>query len=67
MPITSKKMIKLLKANGFKVVSQNGSHIKLRNESTGKQTIVPMHCKSLKRGMEQAILTQAGLKERGLS
>jgi len=67
LPLTSKKMIKLLKANGFNIVSQNGSHIKLRNEFTGKQTVVPMHCKSLKKGIEQAILTQAGLKERGLS
>lgn len=34
MPMTSKEMIKLLKNNGFIVISQNGSHIKMRNETT---------------------------------
>ena len=55
-------MVKLLKKNGFKVVSQNGSHIKLKNNATGKQTIVPYHAKELKYGLEQEILKQAGLK-----
>ena len=62
MPVTSKQMIKLLKENGFKIVSQNGSHVKLKNSETGKQTIVPLHCKDLGKGLEQAILKQAGLK-----
>ena len=62
MPMTPKEMIKLLKQNGFKEVSQNGSHIKMVNEYTKKQTIVPYHGKALKKGLEQAILKQAGLK-----
>lgn len=62
MPITPKEMIKLLKQNGFEEISQNGSHVKLKNKETGKQTIVPLHSKSLKKGTEQAILKQAGLK-----
>ncbi|MBP3593116.1 MAG: type II toxin-antitoxin system HicA family toxin [Lachnospiraceae bacterium] len=62
MPMTPKEMVKLLKKNGFKVVSQNGSHIKLKNNATGKQTIVPYHAKELKYGLEQEILKQAGLK-----
>lgn len=61
MPLTSKEMIKFLQKNGFEKVSQNGSHIKLRNEDTGITVIVPYHSKDLKRGMEQAILKQAGL------
>lgn len=56
-------MIKFLKENGFIIISQNGSHVKLRNETTGKQTIVPMHSKCLKKGIEQAVLSQAGLKK----
>lgn len=36
MPMTSKEMLKHLKKNGFKTVSQNGSHVKLRNTQTGK-------------------------------
>lgn len=62
MPMTSKQMIKLLKRNGFKIVSTNGSHIKLRNEQTKRQTIVPYHNDSLKKGLEQAILKQAGIE-----
>ena len=62
MPMTSKEMIKHLKKHGFKVVGQNGSHVKLKNEFTGRQTIVPYHSKSLKKGLEQEILKQAGLK-----
>lgn len=62
MPMTSKQMIKLLKRNGFKIVSTNGSHIKLRNEQTKCQTIVPYHSNSLKKGLEQAILKQAGIE-----
>ena len=61
MPLTSKEMLKLLKKNGFEKVSQNGSHIKLRNEDTGITVIVPYHSKDLKKEMEQAILKQAGL------
>ena len=42
--------------------SQNGSHVKLKNSKTNRQTIVPMHNKDLKKGLEEAILKQAGLK-----
>lgn len=60
--MTSREMIQYLKKNGFIIISQNGSHVKMKNQVTGKQTIVPYHSKSLKKGMEQAILKQAGLK-----
>ena len=62
MPMKPKEMIKLLQKNGFIKISQNGSHVKMLNQETGKQTIVPLHSKDLKRGIEQAILKQAGLK-----
>lgn len=62
MPMTSKEMVKLLKQNGFEETNQNGSHIKMKNRETGSQTIVPMHNKSMSKGLEQAILKQAGLK-----
>ena len=60
--MTPREMIKLLKDNGFEKVGQNGSHIKMKNIKTGRQTEVPYHSKSLKKGLEQAILKQAGLK-----
>lgn len=62
MPMTPKEMIKHLKKNGFEEVSQNGSHIKLKNPETGRTVIVPYHSKAMKKGLEQAILKQAGLK-----
>lgn len=62
MPMTSKEMLKLLKKNGFVEVGQNGSHIKLRNPKNNKTVIVPYHIKDLKKGLEQEILKQAGLR-----
>jgi predicted RNA binding protein YcfA (HicA-like mRNA interferase family) len=62
MPLTPKEMIKLLKQNGFRQVSQNGSHVKLKNVITKRQVIVPYHSKAMKKGLEQAILKEAGLK-----
>ena len=62
MPMTSREMLKFLKNNGFVTVSQNGSHIKLRNPDTDRTVIVPYHSNDLKKGIEQAILKQAGLK-----
>lgn len=62
MPMTSKEMVKFLKQNGFEEIGQNGSHKKLRCEKTGRTVVVPYYSKYLKKGMEQAILKQAGLK-----
>lgn len=62
LPLTPKKMISLLQKKRFVIVSQNGSHVKLNNPETGVQVIVPLHCKDLKKGLEHAILRQAGLK-----
>lgn len=59
--MTPREMIKYLKKNGFVEVSRNGSHVKMKNPETGRQTIVPYHSKSMKKGLEQAILKQAGL------
>ena len=63
MPLTSKELVKKLKKHGFEIVSQNGSHVKLYNKKTNKTLIVPYHSKDLKKGLEHAILKQAGLEE----
>lgn len=52
MPLTSKQMIRILKNNGFIIVSQNGSHVKMKNETSNRETIVPLHCKDLGKGLE---------------
>lgn len=63
MPLTPKEMIKLLKKNGFEKIDQNGSHVKMKNFENGKTVIVPYHSKAMKKGLEQGILKQAGLKQ----
>lgn len=62
MPLTSKQMIKLLEKNGFEFVRQNGSHRMYENSKTNKKVVVPIHDKDLKKGTEQKILKDAGLK-----
>ena len=61
--MTSKEMARLLKENGFIEIKTNGgSHRKFQNPLTKKTVIVPFHNKDLGKGLEQAILKQAGLK-----
>ena len=35
MPMTSQEMIKFLKKNGFIIISQNGSHVKMKKKEAG--------------------------------
>ena len=64
MPMTPREMVKLLKDHGFMEIRQPGtSHLRMRNPITGQQTTVPMHNKDLGKGLEQAILKQAGIKK----
>ena len=62
MPMTSQEMIRFLKQHHFQIISQNGSHVKMKNPITQRTVIVPNHARDLKKGLEQAILKQAGLK-----
>ena len=63
MPLTPKEIIRMLLHNGFiHVKSNNGSHQKYFNPLTNITVAVPVHAKELKKGLEQAILKQAGLK-----
>jgi len=63
MPMRPREMVKLLKKNGFVEVDQHGSHLKMINYETGKSTVVPMHSRELKIGLQKAILKEAGIKE----
>ena len=62
MPMTPKQMIKLLMQNGFYEDRQDGSHKFFKNPETNRCTTVPYHCKDFKKGTEQKILKDAGLK-----
>ena len=41
-PGSAKELIKILKKQGFEVVHQKGSHVRLRHPD-GRRTTVPMH------------------------
>ena len=59
MPISGKNLVKKLKKQGWVVVSQSGSHVKLKNGA--KITIVPVHAnKDLPRGTIKSIEKQTG-------
>ncbi len=64
MPMTSEKMVRFLKKNGFKEIPGGKvCHRKFRNPVTGRVVQVPYHSKDLGKGLEQTILKQAGLKK----
>lgn len=59
METDSRKIIQLLKAEGFEEVSQRGSHLKLRKGD--RTVIVPHPKKDLPMGTVRSIYRQAGL------
>lgn len=62
--MTSKEMVKLLRKHGFiEIPGGKGSHRKYYNPVTGRTVPVPYHNRDLRKGLEQAILRQAGLKK----
>ncbi len=62
MPMTPKEIKALLEKNGFRCTHSNGSHLFFKNDKTHKTTTVPFHSKDLKKGTENKILKDAGLK-----
>lgn len=62
MPMKPKEMMQLLESNGFELIRVNGSHHFFENKETNKRVVVPAHAKDLKKGTEQRILKDAGLK-----
>ncbi|MDD4627717.1 MAG: type II toxin-antitoxin system HicA family toxin [Syntrophomonas sp.] len=58
--ISPKEMVSVLKQLGFEEIRQTGSH-KLFNRPDGRNTVIPMHSKDLKRGLIKAILKDIGL------
>ena len=62
MTKTPREIIKILKKQGFVKKSQNGSHLKMYNPITNVTIPVPIHSKEMKKGLEQRLLKEAGLK-----
>lgn len=58
-PIPAKKMIKILKKLGFKILRQKGSHIFFQHPINKKTTVVPRHSNdNLGIGLIRSILNQ---------
>ena len=55
------KVVKALKRVGFIEVRQTGSHLFLLNSRTKKIVPVPIHAKTLKKGLLHGIIKEAGL------
>jgi len=60
--ITSKKLIKLLKKNGFKIDRITGSHFIFYNSNNKKRIVVPFHNKDLPKGTLNSIIKQSGIE-----
>lgn len=61
-PVSAKELIKLLERNGFSVVSQRGSHIKLCKQlNSGKITLIVPNHKVIKKGTYYSIVKASGI------
>ncbi len=59
---TAYQLEKILKTNGFLLISQKGSHRKWKNTQTGEQVIVPHHGgRELPVGTSNSIIKGSGL------
>ena len=56
------QLVKIFKKIGFEKIGQKGSHIKMKNDTTGSVVIVPDH-KELDRWTLKAILKQAEISD----
>ena len=57
----AEELIKLLEHQGFRKVSQKGSHLKMKSE-TGATIIIPVHSgKNIKPGLLLSILNKVGV------
>jgi len=65
-PIDSKRLIKILEREGFRIIRQKGSHVILMNDKKTR-IVIPMHPgKDLKPGLYRAILREAGISREKL-
>ena len=62
MPLKPKEMEKLLIADGWYFVSQEGSHRQYRHKQKKGKVTIPFHNKGLTKAVENSIKRQAGLK-----
>jgi mRNA interferase HicA len=61
--VTARQVVSVLKQVGFVERRKRGSHLRMFNPATKRQTVVPMHSGDLKRGTLGGILSQAGISD----
>jgi predicted RNA binding protein YcfA (HicA-like mRNA interferase family) len=61
--LTPRKVITILKKNGFILDRTKGSHQIYRNPETKRMAVVPFHRKDLPKGTLLEILRQAGINK----
>ena len=62
LPVVSgRRMVKALEVEGWEVVRQRGSHVRLRRADRRIALVVPLH-RELKKGTVAGILRDAGLR-----
>ena len=59
--LTPRKVVAILKANGFVEDHQTGSHLVLWNPTTKARVVVPIHSRDVPRGTLIKILKMAGV------
>lgn len=63
MPLSGKELVKLYKKHGWKLDRIKGSHYIMRNKN-GEIMPIPVHGnRSLKKGLESALLKKLGVKK----
>lgn len=63
MPITPRKLQRILEKNGFIFTRQSGSHAIFKHFTNGNRVVLPMHSKDIPTGTLHAILKDAGLSD----
>ncbi len=61
-PISSQKLLRLLRALGFEQIRQKGSHCFFRHPGDGRTTVVPLHAsEDIGKGLLKKILADIRL------
>jgi predicted RNA binding protein YcfA (HicA-like mRNA interferase family) len=59
---TAKELRKMIEADGWYFVRQEGSHAQFKHPIKKKLTTIPLHDKDIKKGTAASVLRQAELK-----
>ena len=64
--LTSRKLIAILKRNGFLLDHTTGSHFVFYHPETKRRAVVPHHAKEIPKGTLVSIIHEAGLSREDL-